>query len=238
MSDERGYPKDNSVLLYRLDEHYDKVRGRRNWGYENHPVIRVLNDINRVALAVSVPVIMTAYARPNIMKRTVKRGKLYLRNHPQIAGIVGSGLASWVVTHTEATFNDVLGYVPRFIREAGQDLADGVSYLTADRASYNVPYFDPQYNRLVRVYNDYREEASRRGILPWSHKTMYNQPLHEGEYIKHTLTTLVNGAAIAITAANSHVVRDMMGLDDNAFEDIYEHEPTIVENGLVLSGLE
>jgi hypothetical protein len=126
-------------------------------------------------------------------------------------------------------FNDILGYVPEIISEAAGDLGDGVNYATGNRTAYAVPMVEPDYDRDVASYNKHYAVAEERGVLPWSHKTAYDSPLHEHEYLKDATALLVNGAVAVIAAAKtySHIrpaLAHALGLHVDRLDGFYDYD--------------
>ena len=209
-------PKDSNVLISRLDKKYNQLKGRRNWEYENHPFIRVLKDINRVSTAFTGGTFLAVAAYP-LMRRGVNRGHALANNFPRAAAaagvVAGTQIFGAITRHVTSVFHDIVGYVPEIIKEAAGDLHHGVQYKTGNRTAYPVPMFDPGYDRTLDSYNKYYTAASERGVLPWSHQTAYDAPLHEGEFAKDITAALVNGAVAVITAAkHAHHIRPALAM--------------------------
>ena len=232
------FPENNDVLIKRLDDKYGKLKGRRNWHYENHPWIRVLKNINRVGTAFTGTTFMAAAALP-IMRRAVTRGRALAHNFPQGAAAVGfvagTQIFHSITRHVSDTFNDIVGHVPQIIKEAAGDLHDGTKYITGRRAEYPIPLLNPQYDKKLQSYNEYYEEAYNRTdsngktVLPWSHRTAMDAPLHEGEYFKDVTALLVNGAVGVIAAAKAaaHVrpaLANALGWDNRRLDEFYEDQ--------------
>ena len=229
------FPKDNSVLISRLNKKYGKLKGRRNWHYENHPYIRVLKDINRVSTAATAGTFVAVAAAP-MMRRAVTRGHALANNFPRVAAaagfVAGTQIFHSITRHVTETFNEIVGHVPEIIKEAAGDLHNGTKYITGRRREYPIPLLDPQYDTLLDSYNAYYNEAYNRTdqngktILPWSHRTSLDAPLHEGEYFKDITAALINGAVAVIAAAKAaRYVRPMLagalGWEEDRLDGFY-----------------